>query len=212
MTPVKTLFILAILLGIINHASAEDVPGCGDLQNPYGPFNYNTRKNKLRVVEKHHFTPTVENLIKGQSGPIDGDIDYTLRASPNHHRALFAIIQWENAQIAKNKLYRPKHYSAECYIKRAIKFAPKDPVIYMIYGLFNHKRKKLEAAIKYYQIAIKLDPGYTEAYYNLGILYYEKNNYRMAEENAMKAYDLNYPLPGLRSKLIKSGHWDNGIK
>ena len=203
----RALFLLTIFLGFINHADAEDVPGCGNLQNAYGPFNYNSQKNKLRVVEDHHFTSSVKQLIKGKSSSIDGDLDYTLRAFPNHHRALFAISRWESMQKTKNKLYIPKYYSAECYLKRALIFSPDDPTVYILYGIFDHKRKKYGEAKKHYQIAIELNNTLAEAYYNLGLLYYDTKKYTLANEVAHKAYEFGYPLPGLRNKLVKSGHW-----
>src|SRR4051812_47506028 len=62
--------------------------GCGSLANPYGPFDYRTSKDKLDIVEGAHFTPDVETLRSGSTGSLGADIDYTLRTSPNHHRAL----------------------------------------------------------------------------------------------------------------------------
>ena len=68
--------------------------GCGALQNAFGPFDYRTERGyNLDVVESYHFTPPVEALIRGSSGTIGGDLDYTLRAFPNHDRALNATIR-----------------------------------------------------------------------------------------------------------------------
>ena len=76
-------------------ASAESLPpGCGQLGNAYGPFDYRTHKKELEIVEGEHFTPEVERLERGNRSGVNpgGDIDYTLRASPNHHRALKAMM------------------------------------------------------------------------------------------------------------------------
>lgn len=71
---------------------AQEVDGgCGALQNAFGPFDDRTARGyNLDVVGSYHFTPPVEALIRGASGTIGGDLDYTLRAFPNHHRALNA--------------------------------------------------------------------------------------------------------------------------
>src|SRR5882672_10328606 len=65
--------------------------GCGALPNAYGPFDYRIEHDKLAIVEAYHFTSQVELLIRGQSGALGADLDYTLRAAPNHHRALVAM-------------------------------------------------------------------------------------------------------------------------
>src|SRR5690606_25221127 len=69
---------------------------CGELKGGYGPFDYINRhslQEQLTVVESFHFTYDVENLIKGQSGSIAGDLNYTLHAWPNHHRALVSLVR-----------------------------------------------------------------------------------------------------------------------
>ena len=82
------------LAGFACAASAQTNP-CGELGNSFGPFDYRTvPEQPKRLVEGAHFTPVVESLIRGNtaSGP-GGDIDYTLRAMPNHHRALLATVR-----------------------------------------------------------------------------------------------------------------------
>jgi len=210
--PFISLHLLALLLSLPLQTTAMEVPDCGNLSNAYGPFNYITQKNKLRVVEEHHFTRKVERLIKGESGRIDADIDYTLRAFPNHHRALLSISRWEQIQRRKNKGFLPNYFSAECYFKRAIAFAPKDAIVHLIYGIHQHKSNQLQAAEKSYKNAIAINQDAAEPYYNIGLLYLDMQQPDKALPNAQKAYELGHPLPGLRNKLIKSGHWKEEIK
>jgi len=64
---------------------------CWGTKITYGPFDYLQRADfpgELAVVEDNHFDEGVESLKKGMSTSPIGDIDYTLRAWPNHHRAL----------------------------------------------------------------------------------------------------------------------------
>src|SRR4249919_1218189 len=116
----------ALLLGIvlattgIAHASEID---CGSLENAYGPYDYTNaydRANKIPIVEGAHFQPEVEALIRSPTvGTLMGALDYTLRAVPNHHRALAAV-----ARYALGGGSREKFYSAECYFDRAMRFKP----------------------------------------------------------------------------------------
>lgn len=58
----------------------------------YGPFDYNNgehRRGNLPVVERFHFTSKVQSLRGGNtSSTAGGDLSYTLKSFPNHHRAL----------------------------------------------------------------------------------------------------------------------------
>lgn len=78
---------------------AQDLGICGSLNNSFGPFDYRYKtsvKTELgdahSMVEGAHFTPQIEQLIRGKTAVEPGpDIDYTLRAFPNHHRALLSM-------------------------------------------------------------------------------------------------------------------------
>lgn len=183
--------------------------GCGELANAYGPFDYTNpdhRKNRIPVVEKFHFTPQVEHLIKGINSKLGGDIDYTLRAIPNHHRALNSM-----ANLAiKEKRQQPAEaeYSVECYFDRAMRFKPKDGIVHMVYGVYLKKQGKLDKAIEELNEADKLQPNNANIHYNLGLLYVDKKDYELARTHAKKAYQLGFPLAGLKKKLIKAGQWD----
>lgn len=90
--------VITIFLFFLGIGSAWAAPPCGDLANAYGPFDYTNpehRSKNLGVVERFHFTLEVESLIRGKSSYIWGDLDYTLRAFPNHHRALYAFARYE---------------------------------------------------------------------------------------------------------------------
>ena len=107
---------------------------CGDLANAYGPYDYRTSRDKLAIVEGVHFTPDVEALRSGATGQIGGDIDYTLRASPNHPRALIAMA---NLGRKLNTDSPPgAKYTLPCYFDRAIRFAGDDPTVRLVYGTY----------------------------------------------------------------------------
>jgi tetratricopeptide (TPR) repeat protein len=88
-----------------------------------------------------------------------------------------------------------------------MQFNPRDGMVPLIYGIHLHKVRKLDEALKLYKAAEKLEPRASEVHYNLGLLYVDKKDYRQAVLHAKKAYQLGYPLPGLRNKLISLGVW-----
>ena len=119
-------------------ATLEGLPCNGGGQG-VGPFDYSQKSviapQNLRIVEGAHFTSEVEALIKGNRGSLEGDINYTLRAWPNHHRALLSIIKYQlqiKKKLRKGKLNTPP----ECYLQRAIHFSPQDVASYALYGFY----------------------------------------------------------------------------
>lgn len=200
-------FVGLALIAPVRAYGADVRIGCGTLSNPYGPYDYNNaydRIHKLPIVEKFHFTRSVRMLEHGSSGSLPGDLDYTLRAFPNHPYALYAMARW---QLQHGDRAGPNYYTAECYFKRAIKFRPKDGVVWMIYGIFLQRKGELEAALQKYLHAKKLIPKSPELDYNLGLLYVKLKKFAKARQFAELAYKGGYPLPGLRDKLKAAGKW-----
>lgn len=178
-----------------------------ELRNAFGPFDYRTAApEQIRIVEIHHFTPQVENLVRGITGPIGGDIDYTLRVFPNHPRALQSI-----AKLARREgKSKPtgSHYSVQCWFDRALAFRPDDPNVRLVLGLDLLRDGRAREAIAHFLEAEKLsdlpDPNIA---YNLGLAYFEMKDYEQALKRAHEAYGLGFPLPGLRDKLQRAGQW-----
>jgi tetratricopeptide (TPR) repeat protein len=187
---------------------------CGELYGGhYGPFDYLDRFNlekQLNVVESFHFTPDVENLIKGSSGAIGGDLNYTLHAWPNHHRALASLARLSIRE--KSTRFHGLKYPVECYFDRAIRFNSADAKARAIYGGYLSHNGRIKEAIEQLEIAVKLEPGNVTALYNLGLMYFKQKQYKKANDYAQKAYGLNFPLPGLKNKLIKAGKWQELTK
>lgn len=196
--------IVAAALALPGMAGAASF--CGKLENHYGPFDYRTDKHKLPIVEGAHFTEDVEQGLRGNtSTDIGGDLDYTLRAFPNHHRALSTLanvaMRTKTQQIPNTK------YAVECYFIRAQQFAPDDAVVRAVYGSYLYGTGKYDKALAMYKEAIALDPDNAMINYNIGLAYLKKNDFEHANLHAQKAYDQNYPLPGLKNQLIKAGKW-----
>ncbi len=179
---------------------------CGSLENAYGPFDYTNashRENKLSIVEQYHFTPEVETLKSGSTGSVAHDLDYTLRAFPNHHRALYAMLRYQLKRGGQGGA----GYSMECYFDRALRQSPGDGQVYILHGIFLHKKGAYEAALEKYRKAEQLLPDSEDVHYNLGLLYVDTKKYELARQEAEIVYSRNYPLPGLRNKLKRLGYY-----
>ncbi|SEK27329.1 tetratricopeptide repeat protein [Nitrosovibrio tenuis] len=184
---------------------AAPLPHCGA---PSG-YDYTNSENRgyLGTVEQHHFTPGVENLRAGSTGTIGSDLSYTLMMFPNHHRALAAL----GKLSIRDRTLKPSgaQYSVECFFDRAIRFRPNDGIVRMVYGNYLVKAGQLDKAIEQLRTAVDLQPEDATINYNLGLLYMQKKDYKQAKTYAKKAYELNFPLPGLKNKLMEAGKWED---
>ena len=178
---------------------------CGTLTNAYGPYDYRTNADKLAVVEAYHFTPDVEYLRRGAQGSIGADLDYTLRASPNHHRALMTVV---NLAIRERKPQpQGTKFSVDCYFDRAERFAQDDGTVRMIHGIYLSRAGLKAEALQRFEEAQQLAEDSPTLHYNIGLAYLDMKQYPEALDHAQKAYALGVTLPGLRNKLKASGQW-----
>lgn len=200
--------VIVFFLTPLSAVAAKNKGYCGELKGGYGPFDYLERFNyqaDLRVVEDHHFSSNVENLISGQSSYLGADIDYTLHVWPNHHRALVSLVKYS---IREKSTHIPHmKYPVECYFDRAIRMNAKDAKVRSIYSAFLSQRGRNKEALEQLEVAANLEPDNATILYNLGLLYFKQKNYEKAGYYAEQAYALDYPLPGLRNKLIQAGKW-----
>lgn len=206
----KVLGLTALLLWLAVSSNLRAAGACGELQNAFGPYDYRDGDidNRLTLVLTAHFTPEVEALIRGNATAyIGGDIDYTLRALPTYPRALQSMA---NLSLKENAA-KPKgaKFTIDCYFDRAFRFRADDPMVYVVYSNFVYKQGKLEQALTALQNAEKLAPNNPNVLYNLGLLYFEKQNFDASLQYAQKAYDRKFPLSGLRDKLQRAGKWSD---
>lgn len=191
---------LAILPG---PARAFDI--CGELTNAYGPFDFYTDKDKLPIVESAHFTPSVETLRAGITSSVGREIDYTLRAFPNHPRALMAMVRLGEKERSEHP--KGSRWSVTCYLERAIRFRPEDGMARMIYGIHLAKQKKNKEAVEQLEKARELAEDNANLHYNLGLVYFDLGRYDDSLKHAHEAYRLGFQLMGLKNKLVKAKQW-----
>lgn len=213
-------FLILLLYSLPSMAELDCPPVDYTTYEQYGPYDYykasnhkvgvDNRKNQSRItiVTTYHLTDSVINLTKGRTGyNLRGDLDYTLRALPNHPVALDTVSRFEQ----KRKLfpgYAKKQaamfYKADCYFQRAINvYGTKQPQTWMLWGMHKHRQGQYEEAINKYQKALKEGNDTPDLYYNMGLTYYKLGKYEEAKKYADKAYKKGYPLPGLKRLLKK---------
>ncbi len=182
---------------------------CGPIYRPgsYGPFDYRTQQDKLPIVEKHHFTPQVEGLIRGQEGYLGGDLDYTLHAFPNHHRALIAIMRWGE----RLKSPQPPNlvYSIECYLERAIRFKPDDTVSRVLFAQYLGRIRRSPEAIAQLDAAIHYAADNAITHFNIGLIFFELGAHDRALQQAHVAYKLGFERKDLEDMLRRAGKWQD---
>jgi hypothetical protein len=191
---------------------------CGDLTNSFGPFDYRqhagsedfktNKNNPLYLVHSAHFRPEMEALIRGgqgQKSDVGPELDYTLRAFPNHHKALDAMVRLSE----KLKMDPPRgaRYNVECWFERALRFTPDDVIVRMIYATFLGKIKRTPDAVNQLKMAAITAKDNVFTNYNIGLIYFELSEFDSARAQAHIAYGMGMQRPELRDKLKAVGQW-----
>ncbi len=194
-------------------------PRCGnDLHNGFGPFDYrlyaNTQASKsdtsnpLYLVQRAHFRPEMEALIEGGQGPksaVSGEFDYTLRAFPNHHRALMALMRLADRERSEQP--QKMRYQVDCYFERATAWRPDDVMVRLLFAKYLVDRKRAADARKQLGFASALAKDSPLTQHNVGMLYFDIQDYGPALEHAHKAMALGMERPALRERLVQAGRW-----
>ncbi len=194
-------------------ALAQTVVGnCGPLRSDgqYGPYDARRDPDKLPLVLSTHFTPQVEMLIKGSAGYLGGDIDYTLRAIPNYHRALISMMRLGE----REKQDKPSNmrYTVDCWFQRAITFAPDDAIVRMIYSTYLNSKGRVPDANAQLEIATVHAKDNPFTHYNIGLHYFDLKNYDKALAEAHKAIELGFLQIELREQLRGVGKWADPLE
>ncbi len=207
---VLALFATTLLVCCPEANSQQLAANCGSLTNAFGPFDYTNARHRaenLKLVEDAHFDAGVAALRGHAKHPrnLPGDIDYTLRAFPNHHRALHTMARY---YLTREDYGRPAlRYTAECYFDRAMTLNSKDGMVRMIYGIYLYKLGKMEESTQRFREALERSPNSAELHYNFGLVLAEQKNFADAKKHAEIAYEMGHPMPGLRNKLKRAGVW-----
>lgn len=218
MMPRKTLLIFCLFLSPLPAFAQVDANYCGSLNNGFGPFDYRPdrdpptqgtgdHKTKIGLVEGAHFTKEVELLIRGHRSGVDpgGDLDYTLRAFPNHHRALMSVMRYGE----KKGTRKPAglRHDVECYFERGIRFRSDDPIVRMIYATYLTKNNRSPEAVAQLEQATRIASDNAFTHFNIGLTYFDLKIYDKALTQAHQAMALGFERTELRDLLQKAGQW-----
>lgn len=201
---------VALLAGMLAASSTHAQGGeakCGNpfVNNNFGPFDYRSaRKEDLKVVEEHHFTPRIEQLQKGERD-LGSDLTYTLYIFPNHHRALIAITRL--AQRDKTGQPYKSGQTIECWYDRATRFRPDDTVVRVLFAQYLGRDKRTDEAMVQLDMASQQAKDNPFSHYNIGLLYFELGNHERAVQQAHKAIALGMNRPELTDMLKREGKW-----
>ena len=200
--------VAASVIGVSPSLSLAQTGFCGDpFQAGTGPWDYRTATLEQRtLVERSHFTSDVQMMRSGNTTRhLAGDIEYTLRVFPNHHKALMTMSEW--SLKTRNNPPVGTAYSVECWFDRALRFAPDDPMVKVVFGIALIKRGKPKDAVEQLELALEQGGDNANVHYNLGLAYFDLKQYDKARERAHSAYKLGFPLLGLKNKLKRVGAW-----
>jgi tetratricopeptide (TPR) repeat protein len=212
--PTPLLVASALVWPLLAMSQVQAVPGaepanaCGPIYiKHFGPYDYRTERfGQLQKVEDFHFTPEVEAGLRGKNTAMLGaDIDYTLKASPNHHRALITVSRV--TALAKTNRINGMEWPVACYFDRAIRYRPDDNVVRMLYAQFLNDRKRTKDAVAQLDAALQSAGDNPFTHYNLGLLYFETGEFGKSLAQAHKALDYGFPRQDLAEKLKARGMW-----
>lgn len=211
-TLILSSLLWTILCGVAlarDPAAHEPMPGCGTFEydrEHVGPLDYRTTKPKtLKLIEDYHFSRQVEMLRKGQSSTIGGDLKYTLKAIPNHPRALRSTAEYFRRDAARAAVQMGM--GLQCWFDRAVAYRPNDPTVRILLAEELLRQGKREEATEHLKVAEQHASQSATVHYNLGLLYLDLKDYENSVQHARKAYELGAPLPGLKDKLALAGKW-----
>lgn len=200
-----------LVASVTAHSQQRDLTAeeqeCGTMvvEKRVAPMDYRTDRKLLYTVENGHFRPHVENLTKPMFDSFGADLDYTLHAYPNHHRALVTLVRLGE----REKTDHPKQmaYPIDCFFRRAIRQASDDLIVRMLYAQYLIGKSREQDAARQLDFVAALAKDNPFTHYNLGRLHLEMKSYDKAAEHARLAAELGFERSDLKDTLVKLGKW-----
>ena len=174
-------------------------------QDYYAPRTTQDEITTLHNVQLYHLGPGKEAVAKGRWDVALKEFEFILRYYPNHPVVLSLVsdlcLKWVAPAC-----------DAKGWFQKAIERNPNAAPTYILHGVYLHRSKRINEAVREYRRAIELAPGYADAHYNLGIALADLKQYELANQHAQKSYELGATLPGLRVRLEKLGKWNPDVR
>jgi hypothetical protein len=208
--------------------------GGDDVDGQFGPYDYyrppKTVHAPIALVESAHLGFIVADQLRQKDYcGYQSNLNYTLRAFPNHPKALVMMAEYlaahrpcparEEPNSVANSVWAIENNSwqernTDFFFQTALNFMTEDTRVipkyaetHALYGDWLRKNGRADEAMTQYEAARALKPGYANTYYGLGMLYLDQKNIAKATENAKKAYALGKPPTDLKDRLVAAGSW-----
>lgn len=109
----------------------------------------------------------------------------------------------ESYSKGKELFEKGDYREAEKLLSEIIKVYPNYADIHNKLGVINHMKGDLSKAVQHFEMALALNPKYTEASLNLAVTYNEMGNFDKAKEVFLKAAQIAHPEPYNIDPFIK---------
>lgn len=192
------------LLSVTPATAQQTLSNCGSFEGAFGDYRTDPRK-LLRVVETHHFTPNIENLVRGNSGSLGAELSYTLNTFPNHHRALLAMVRL--GERLKTTTPPGSKFAVECWLDRSIRYSPDDNIARLIYASYLGKNSRQKEATEHLEVTAQSVNANAFTHNNIGLVYFDMKNYEKALFHSHKAIELGLSVATLSDQLKNAGKW-----
>lgn len=132
--------------------------------------------------------------------------DYPLSAMPWLRAAMVMnpLSNTARASVANLLIHEGKFEDAERIILSNLKKRPNNPQNHNIMGIILERNMEFEKALEEYQKAVKLDPEYAEALFNIGYLQYKMGRLDEGLKNIEQAVKLAPELEKSRDEIMKN--------
>ncbi len=191
----RSVFWLSLLV-----LGGTEISLSGQVHNYFGKLTPQERQ-LLKDNERVHLSKAMAHLRSGKKHRLEyaeAEFKYILAIWPNHPASLQGMTD------VAIRLGRPE--VADFYFRKALEFFPEVPETYALYGIYLYKINDLDRSIEMLEKAVQLAPHSSQNHYLLGLSYYAAKQYDLALQHAQQAYNMGYPLPGLRDLLSKKGY------
>jgi len=160
----------------------------------------NCYKKALELLPTYGTAHYQLGLLYDYQGKQNEALDHFKLAAENFYtrRAVNSRIGRAYYQIARILFSQKEMQEAQAYLVRAEKMAPEFVPIYLLKGMMSQNN---ESARRAFQQAIRLNPSYSEAYYDLGALEWREGRYELAQKLWERAVALNPSLSSLIDKI-----------
>ncbi len=106
------------------------------------------------------------------------------------------------ARIGECHLKKGDFATAQGFFKQSIEAFPEDEVLAYNVGEIYFSNQKLDEAITYFELAVKIKPDWSEGFYKLGLAYLNKTDYEKARQSLSKVLELE---PGSERAAVVKG-------